>query len=116
MINIENLTKKYKDKKVLDNISFKIKKGEILGFLGPNGAGKTTTLKIITGFISPTKGKVKIDGINLSKDSLSIRKKIGYLAENNPLYEDMKVYEFLYFIANLTKIAVKIIVNKTINW
>ncbi|MEA2088474.1 MAG: ATP-binding cassette domain-containing protein [Patescibacteria group bacterium] len=112
MINIENLTKKYQDKKVLDNISFNIKKGEILGFLGPNGAGKTTTLKIITGFIAPTKGKVKVGGINLSKDSLSIRKKIGYLAENNPLYEDMKVYEFLYFIANLKGIKKERIVSK----
>ena len=112
MINIENLTKKYNNKKVLDNISFKIKKGEVLGFLGPNGAGKTTTLKIITGFISPTKGKVKVAGINLLEDSLSIRKKIGYLAENNPLYEDMKVYEFLYFIASLKGVKKEKIVNK----
>ncbi|NCF75065.1 MAG: ATP-binding cassette domain-containing protein [Xanthomonadaceae bacterium] len=112
MINIENLTKKYQDKKVLNNISFNVKKGEILGFLGPNGAGKTTTLRIITGFIAPTKGKVKVAKIDLSKDSLSVRKKIGYLAENNPLYDDMKVYEFLYFIASLKGVKKEKIVRK----
>ncbi len=112
MIKISELTKKYGDKKVLDKISLEVKQGEILGFLGPNGAGKTTTMKIITGFVSPTKGKVKIDKINLTNNSLEVRKKIGYLAENNPLYDDMKVYEFLIFIAKLRGIKKEKIAKK----
>lgn len=101
MIKIENLTKKFDDKSVLDKISFDVKQGEILGFLGPNGAGKTTTMKIITGYIPLTKGSVKIDNIDVEKNSIETRAKIGYLAENNPLYDEMKVFEFLSFIAEL---------------
>jgi len=99
MIEIKNLTKKFGYSTILDNLSFSVKKGEILGFLGPNGAGKTTTMKIITSFWGPSEGSVEIGGINVLKDSLAIRQKIGYLPETVPLYEDMKVYEYLRFVA-----------------
>ena len=79
MIDIKNLTKKFGNNVILDDISFSVKKGEILGFLGPNGAGKSTTMKIITSFWSPTKGGVKVDGVNVVEDSLQTRTKIGYL-------------------------------------
>jgi ABC-2 type transport system ATP-binding protein len=101
MINIKNLTKKYNDTVVLNDLNFEINKGEVVGFLGPNGAGKTTTMRILTGFIAPTSGSVKIDNIDILEDSFSVRKKIGYLPENNPLYQDMKVIEFLKFIADI---------------
>ncbi len=101
------MIKKYNDKEVLKGISFEVKKGEILGFLGPNGAGKTTTMKIITGFMAPTKGKVEIDGKSMEKNALRIKRKIGYLTENNPLYDDMFVYDFLKFIARLKQIKDK---------
>jgi ABC-2 type transport system ATP-binding protein len=99
MIEIKNLTKKFGANTVLDNISFSVKKGEILGFLGPNGAGKTTTMKIITSFWMPTEGNIEVDGRDVIKDSLETRKKIGYLPETVPLYDDMKVYEYLKFAA-----------------
>ncbi len=85
----------------MDNISFSVKKGEILGFLGPNGAGKTTTMKIITSFWLPTEGSAEVSGLDTIKDSLETRKKIGYLPETVPLYEDMKVYEYLKFVAQI---------------
>ena len=89
MIEINNLTKRFGSSVVLDNISLSVKKGEILGFLGPNGAGKTTTMKIITSFWRPSKGSVKIDGLDVIADSLKTRAKIGYLPENVPLYDDI---------------------------
>lgn len=98
-IVIENLTKKYGSQKAIDNISLKVATGEILGFLGPNGAGKTTTMKIITNFIAPDEGQVIIGGKSLADDPLEIKKHIGYLSENNPLYQDMPVVDFLNFIA-----------------
>jgi len=101
MIEIKNLTKKFGQNLVLDNISFSVEKGEILGFLGPNGAGKSTTMKIITSFWTPTSGQILIDGFNIAKDALSARKKIGYLPETVPLYEDMRVFEYLKFIAEI---------------
>jgi len=101
MIEIKNLTKKFGQNLVLDDLSFSVEKGEILGFLGPNGAGKSTTMKIITSFWSPTSGQVSIDGLDAVKDSLSARKKIGYLPETVPLYEDMRVFEYLKFIAEI---------------
>jgi len=100
MIEITNLSKKYGDFKALKSISFKINKGEIVGFLGANGAGKSTTLKIITGYLSPTSGKVSINNYNVSTHPLEIQSMIGYLPEQNPLYEEMKVYDYLHFIAN----------------
>jgi len=101
MIEINNLTKKFGSNVVLDDISFSVKKGEILGFLGPNGAGKTTTMKIITSFWTPTKGTVKVDGVDVMVDSMATRGKIGYLPETVPLYDDMRVYEYLKFVAEI---------------
>jgi len=101
MIEIKNLTKKIGSTVILNDISFSVPKGEILGFLGPNGAGKSTTMKIITSFWTPTSGKVIIDGINVMDDSLKTRTKIGYLPETVPLYNDMRVYEYLKFIAEV---------------
>jgi len=101
MITIENLKKNIKEVKILNEISFTVKDGEILGFLGPNGAGKSTTMKILTGFWTPTSGKVKVNNLDIEKDSLKIREKIGYLPENVPLYDEMKVYEYLKWIAEI---------------
>lgn len=101
MIDIKNLTKKFNDVTILDGINFSVEKGEILGFLGPNGAGKSTTMKIITSFWTPTDGDVVIDGISVTQDSLKTRKKIGYLPETVPLYDDMRVFEYLKFIAEV---------------
>lgn len=104
MIEIKDLVKKFDQTIILDNLNFSVKKGEILGFLGPNGAGKSTTMKIITSFWSPTSGTVKIDGLDVTENSLETRAKIGYLPENVPLYEEMRVYEYLKFIAEIRKI------------
>lgn len=101
MIEIKKLNKKFGDTKVLDDISFSVNKGEVLGFLGPNGAGKTTTMKIITSFWEASQGDVTIDNISVSENPLEVRKKIGYLPENVPLYEDMLVYEYLKFIGEV---------------
>jgi len=101
MIEIQNLTKKFGDTVILDNISFSVKKGEILGFLGPNGAGKSTTMKIITSFWFPTAGTVEVDGEDVRCNTIKTREKIGYLSEMVPLYEDMKVYEYLKFVAEI---------------
>ncbi len=104
MIQISNLTKKYGKRVCLDNISFSVKKGEILGFLGPNGAGKTTTMSIITGYLSYTEGSVKVDGMEVLENPLCVKKKIGYLPEQPPLYMDMTVLEYLNFVYELKKI------------
>ena len=103
MIEVKNLTKKYGSKTVLDNVSFTVENGEVLGFLGPNGAGKSTTLNIITGYISSTEGSVTIDGIDIMDDAIAYKKKIGYLPEIPPLYTDMKVWEYLDFVCDLKK-------------
>src|SRR5690606_41548738 len=92
-IKVENLTKYYGEQKAVDHISFEIKTGEVIGFLGPNGAGKSTTMKMMTGYMAPTEGTVIIEGIDVSVDPLTIKKKIGYLPENNPLYTDMRSEE-----------------------
>jgi len=107
MIEIQNLTKEYGRIKAIDNISFNVEKGEILGFLGPNGAGKTTTMNIITGFISSTSGVVKVAGFDILEDPVEVKKHIGYLPEQPPLYPDMTVNEYLDFCANLKKIPSK---------
>ncbi len=101
MIDVENLTKDYGDHRALDDISFSVEKGEILGFLGPNGAGKTTTMRILTCYSPPTKGKVMVAGHDCFEDSLNARRKIGYLPERVPLYEDMRVDEYLSFVAKI---------------
>lgn len=100
-ISIQNLTKVYNEQKALDNVSLEINKGEIVGLLGPNGAGKSTMMKIITCFIPPTKGNVKVCGYDIFDNPMDVRKKIGYLPEQNPLYLDMYVREFLDFIAGV---------------
>lgn len=100
-IIVENLTKKYGTQRAIDNISFEVKTGEILGFLGPNGAGKTTTMKIITCYMAPSDGDVKINGESILEKYDSLKKNIGYLPENNPLYYDMPVIDYLKFVAEL---------------
>ncbi|MFA5248553.1 MAG: ATP-binding cassette domain-containing protein [Patescibacteria group bacterium] len=107
MIEIKNLTKTIAGNKILDDVNFSVQKGEILGFLGPNGAGKTTTMKIITSFWSPSSGSVTIDGLDSENDSLAVRQKIGYLPEMVPLYEDMKVREYLKFAGEMRGLAKK---------
>jgi len=103
-IEVQKLSKKYQDQLAIDEISFKVNSGEIVGFLGPNGAGKSTTMKIISCFIKPTSGDVLVDGVSIDKDELSVKSKIGYLPEHNPLYEDMYVRESISFIAQMHKI------------
>jgi ABC-2 type transport system ATP-binding protein len=100
-IIVENITKLYGDQKALDNVSFEVKTGEITGFLGPNGAGKSTMMKIITCYIPPSSGSAKVCGYDVEEESLEVRKHVGYLPENNPLYLDMYVKEYLEFIAGL---------------
>lgn len=100
-IIVENLTKKYGSQRAVDNISFEVKTGEIVGFLGPNGAGKTTTMKIITCFMAPSDGDVKVGGNSIHNNQELIKKKIGYLPENNPLYYDMQILDYLKFVAEL---------------
>ena len=101
MITISNLTKKYGDKYALDNISFNVKKGEVLGFLGPNGAGKSTTMNIITGYLSATSGNVTVGGFDILEFATEAKKSIGYLPEVPPLYPDMTVIEYLNFVYGL---------------
>ncbi len=103
-INIQNITKVFGKQKALDNVSFEIKSGEIIGFLGPNGAGKTTLMKIITGFIPPTDGDVFVNSLNVMQEPMAVRKIVGYLPEQNPLYQDMYIVEFLNFTAGIYKI------------
>ena len=103
-IEVQKLSKKYQDQLAIDEISFKVNSGEIVGFLGPNGAGKSTTMKIISCFIKPSSGEVLVDGVSIHKDELSVKSKIGYLPEHNPLYEDMYVGESILFIAQMHKI------------
>ncbi|MDH4069042.1 MAG: ABC transporter ATP-binding protein [Ignavibacteria bacterium] len=100
-ITVRNLTKVYGAQKAINDLSFEVKTGEILGFLGPNGAGKSTTMKIITCYIPPTAGTVEIDGLNIFDHSLEVRRKIGYLPEMNPLYLDMNVLDYLEYSARL---------------
>jgi ABC-2 type transport system ATP-binding protein len=100
-IIVQGVSKYYGDQKALDNISFEVKTGEIVGFLGPNGAGKSTMMKIITGFIPPSSGKVNVNGLTVEADNLKIKKQIGYLPENNPLYPEMYVREYLGFVASI---------------
>jgi len=103
-IEVQKLSKKYQEQLAIDEISFKVNSGEIVGFLGPNGAGKSTTMKIISCFIKPTSGDVLVDGVSIDKDELIVKSKIGYLPEHNPLYEDMYVRESISFIAQMHKI------------
>ncbi len=108
MIEIQNLTKTYGQIKAVDNISFTVNKGEILGFLGPNGAGKSTTMNIITGFIPSSSGKVTVNGCDIMEEPEEVKKKIGYLPELPPLYMDMTVNEYLTFCSELKKVSKKV--------
>jgi len=101
MIEVKNLTKKYGNKVVLNNLSFNVRKGEVVGFLGPNGAGKTTTMKMLTGFLPATAGEIKICGYDVREDPYSVHKSMGYLPENNPVYPAMRVTEYLKYVARL---------------
>lgn len=101
MIEVQNLTKRYGDRTAVSGISFSVAKGEILGFLGPNGAGKSTTMKMITGFLSPSEGKVSVGGYDMAENPLEAKALIGYLPEVVPLYPDMSVWDYLSFVASL---------------
>ncbi len=103
MIKIEHLTKKYGERYAINDISFSVEKGEIVGFLGPNGAGKTTTMSILTGYLSSTSGRACVDGYDILEHPMIVKKKIGYLPEMPPLYLDMTVREYLEFIFDLKK-------------
>jgi ABC-2 type transport system ATP-binding protein len=106
MIELKNVTKQYPNKLAVNGISFKAEKGEIIGFLGPNGAGKTTTMRLIMGVLNPTDGTVRVSKKTPTIDRTDIVKNIGYLPENNPLYGDMKVNEYLSFIAEVRGVEV----------
>ena len=111
-IIVENLTKKYGTQKAVDNISFEVKTGEVLGFLGPNGAGKTTTMKAITTFLIPDEGKITVGDMSVYDNPEEIKKHIGYLPENNPLYEDMPVLDYLHFVASIEGVEKSKILDK----
>ncbi len=106
-VKVQNLTKIYGEQRAIDSISFEAKKGEILGFLGPNGAGKTTTMKILTCFIPQSSGVAEVNGFNVEKNPLEVRRQVGYLPEHNPLYKDMYVREYLEFVAGVHKLDKK---------
>ena len=103
-ITVSNLTKKFGTQRAIDSISFNVETGEILGFLGPNGAGKTTTMKIITCYMAPNEGDVKVNDLSILENQEEIKRKIGYLPESNPLYNDMPVLEYLEFVAELQNV------------
>ncbi|HEX9000421.1 MAG TPA: ABC transporter ATP-binding protein [Blastocatellia bacterium] len=101
MIEVEHLTKSYGQARAVNDISFKVEKGEILGFLGPNGAGKTTTMRILTGYLPATGGTARVAGYDVFDDSMEVRKRIGYLPETPPLYPDMSISDYLAFVARI---------------
>ena len=105
MIRVENLTKYYGEARAIENVSFTVQDGEILGFLGPNGAGKTTTLRIITTYLMPTAGVVMVDDMDIAEHPRELRDRIGYLPEQNPLYQEMPVYDHLQFAASARQIS-----------
>ncbi len=105
MIQVEGLTKDYGLRRAIDDLTFHAEKGEILGFLGPNGAGKTTTMRILTGFMPPTSGQARVAGYDIMAESLEVRRRVGYVPENIPLYEDMAVFDYLAYMANLRHLA-----------
>jgi len=104
MIEIQNLTKHFGHIKAVENISFTVNKGEILGFLGPNGAGKTTTMRVLTGYFPPTNGRVKVAGYDITETPMEVKKRIGYLPENVSLYTDMRVRDYLKFVGQVKRI------------
>jgi len=104
MITVSNLSKNYGNVKAVDSISFDLKDGEVVGFLGANGAGKTTTLKMITGYLVPTNGEIKVNGLDIVDNTSEIQEMIGYLPELNPLYTEMRVYDYLEFLGSIRNI------------
>ncbi|MFA7256080.1 MAG: ATP-binding cassette domain-containing protein [Kiritimatiellales bacterium] len=107
MIKVSNLTKQFAGHTAVDDVSFEVKRGEIVGFLGPNGAGKTTTMRMLTGFLHPTRGTVEIAGYNVFEDPIEARRHIGYMPESCPLYTEMRVDEYLKFRAQIKGVARK---------
>jgi ABC-2 type transport system ATP-binding protein len=105
MIEAQHLSKHYGSVRAVDDVSFQVRKGEVLGFLGPNGAGKTTTMKILTCFIAPSGGTAKVNGMDVFDDSISVRRSIGYLPEHTPLYAEMMVHEYLSFVAKMRSLS-----------
>jgi ABC-2 type transport system ATP-binding protein len=101
MIEVKGLVKTYGAKRAVDGVSFKVNRGDILGFLGPNGAGKSTTMKMLTGFLRPDSGTATVDGIDVTVDPVAVKRKLGYLPESAPAYPEMTVEEFLLFIAEV---------------
>jgi ABC-2 type transport system ATP-binding protein len=101
MIDVNRLVKTYGSKRAVDDVSFSVKRGDILGFLGPNGAGKSTTMKMITGYVRPDSGTARVDGIDVMENPVAVKRKLGYLPENAPAYPEMTVAEFLGFIAEI---------------
>lgn len=99
MIEVQNLSKSYGPVEAVRSISFQVDQGEVVGFLGPNGAGKSTTMKVMTGYLPPNEGTVLVDGMDIRKDALPVRERIGYLPESTPLYADMITYDYLEFVA-----------------
>ncbi len=105
MIEVENLTKQYGPTVAVSGVSFNVQKGEVLGFLGPNGAGKTTTMRVITGFLPPTEGKVRVAGFDVAEEPLEAKRRTGYLPELPPVYPDMTVVEYLAFVARIKGVS-----------
>jgi ABC-2 type transport system ATP-binding protein len=105
MIEVEGLTKRYGERTAINGLTFKANKGEVVGFLGPNGAGKTTTMRILTGYMPPSEGKGKVAGYDLLTESIEVRRRVGYLPENVPLYPEMSVVQYLDFMAELRQIG-----------
>ncbi len=101
MIQVTGLTKDYGKRRAISDLTFEVKKGEIVGFLGPNGAGKTTTMRILTGYMPPTTGKAEIGGFDVLEDPLEVRRLVGYLPETVPLYNDMTVFDYLMYMAKI---------------
>jgi ABC-2 type transport system ATP-binding protein len=104
MIEVQNLTKRYRDRSAIDGLTFSVKEGEILGFLGPNGAGKSTTMKILTGFLPPSEGTAKVAGFDVFEQPLEVKRRIGYLPETPPLYPEMTVRGYLKFVATIKQV------------
>ncbi|MDK2963598.1 MAG: gliding motility-associated transport system ATP-binding protein, partial [Verrucomicrobiota bacterium] len=109
MIKVKNLTKQFSGHTAVDDISFEVKRGEVVGFLGPNGAGKTTTLRMLTGFLHPSRGAVEIAGCDIFENPIEARRHIGYMPENCPLYTEMRVDEYLEFRAQIKGVPRKAI-------
>src|SRR6185436_19571334 len=107
MIKVSNLTKLFGERAAVNNVSFQVRKGEVLGFLGPNGAGKTTTMRMITGYLSGTSGSVEVDGFDVFAEPLRAKERIGYLPETPPLYPEMTVLDNLKFAAGLKGVSRK---------